>query len=422
MTRSALRLLLTFGIALSSPLEAGAQSVAMSGAYGESNGRVVKLPLNPPRTACTQMQNARCHYGEQVVYSVPFRPPTEVDPLAGPSGGVGVSGAGVRIIDGGLAVGSNFTVPPDAFRQDAGHQFTPIVGRGLLLQLETTLSFTMPAASRALNPPSGTRVFQPDAWDAPGNGQTGRGAGTTTPISLGTQTTHNVTVRYKAGPNAFGGTMAALQDGEGRLYVKVATPLGSNGTNNATRPWVGALSLGDGIPDNAMTDFGAGWGYTRMNIRGGGLIKNLVGLAPPCTAATPPAPAGCGLVTNFSGFTLATVPTSETTKHLFAWTTGTVEVLLAETIGGFPADQLLTAMGYDTTSMTLSGGTVRNLGMVAGSFTRRVNQGAARNSQQIAGLDLRFTPEPGATVALLVGGAALAWVGGRRETPRRGRE
>ncbi|MFK7897732.1 MAG: hypothetical protein AB8G23_17990 [Myxococcota bacterium] len=394
------------------PMHAAAQTVAMSGEYGASHGRSVNFPINPPRTVCTNTQNARCHYGEQLFPTVPS---TIVDPLAGPASGVGVPGAGIRVIEGGLNVGDVFTLPPGAFRQAAGPQFTPIVDNVVVRQLDTSFAFSMPAASRAVGPPPATRVFQPNAWNAPGNGQTGRGAANTTPISTGTQATHEITVRYKAGLNAFGGTMAAMQDGEGRIYLE-GPVMGSVG-NPATMPWIGTNQFGDGILNNPITRFGAGWNYTRMYEHATGIIKNLGGLAPPCTAATPAAPAGCGLVTNFSGFTIGTIPAEDVTRHVFAWTTGTVEVLQGGTIGGFPSEQLLTAMGYDTTSTTLSGGTVRNIGLVAGAFTRRTSSLGTpfRNGHEIVGLDMQFAPEPGATAALSIGVAGLMLLAARRE-------
>lgn len=401
------------------PASVSAQSVAMSGEYGSSDGRTFNFPLNSPRTNCTQAQNARCHYSERVF---PNLGQTTVDPLAEPSSGVGVPGAGVRLIDGDLGVGDVFTLPPGAFRQEAGHRFTPIVNDILFRQLDTSFASSMPAASRAVNAPAATRIFQPNAWNAPGNGQTGRAAANTTPISIGTQTGNDITIRYSAGPNAFGGTMAALRDGDGREYFSGPLISGTIGGNTSTTPWVGTRPLGDGVPNNPNTQFGAGWNYTRMSAWPGGVLKNLGGLAAPCTTATPPSPAGCGLVTDFTGFTIGTFPGRNLTRHVFAWTTGTVEVHLGGTQGGVPVNQLLTAMGYDTTSMTLSGATVRNIGLVAGAFTRRTNVGSpfSQNGHEIIGLDMRFTPEPGATGALLVGMGVLALAGARREPRIRG--
>jgi hypothetical protein len=90
-------------------------------------------------------------------------------------------------------------------------------------------------------------------------------------------------------------------------------------------------------------------------------------------------------------------------------------VLFAGTLGGFPADQLLTAMGYDSTSRTTAGGGVRNIGLVAGSFTLRNAPGSgSRNFHQVVGLDMQFTPEPKSTAALGVGLGLLVILWDRR--------
>lgn len=383
-----------------------AQTVAMRGEYGASIGRLINLPLNPPKLPCVQTQQARCIFGEVDggAGGIP-------DPLAEPLNGVGVDGAGIRIIPGGLDVGAPFTIPPGAFRQAAGPQFTPIVNNLAVIQLDTTFTFSMPAAERAVNPPAATRIFQPDAWSAPGNGQTGRTAASTTPISTATQNVHDITLRYKAGPNAFGGTMASLLDGEGRIYL-LGRDTGSG--NPTSMPWIGTARLGDGIPGNSVTRAGAGWDYTAMAAQAPGIIRNFGGIAPPCTVATPPSPAGCGLVTNFTGSTIGPLPPATSTRHLFAWTTGTVEVFLTKTFAGFQYDQLLTGMGYDTTSMTSAGATVRNIGLVAGSFTHRNSAGSSASNHQIVGLDMRFTPEPSNAAALVAGLAGLALIANRR--------
>ena len=99
---------------------------------------------------------------------------------------------------------------------------------------------------------------------------------------------------------------------------------------------------------------------------------------------------------------------------MHAYTTGTVAVVFSGTVGGFPADQLLTGMGYDTVS---GAGTtaVRNIGMVAGSYTLRNSAGPpARSGQQIIGVDMQFTPEPTATAALIGGIGLLGFLARRR--------
>ncbi|MFK7898829.1 MAG: hypothetical protein AB8G23_23550 [Myxococcota bacterium] len=390
----------------------------MSGEYGASNGRLVNLPLNPPSLPCDPQQSARCHSARVDQGMGPV-----LDPLGEPGSGVGVPGAGVRIIDGGLDVASPFSLPPGAFSQDAGPQFAPVLGDyPSVVQLNTTLTFSLPASSRAVNPPSATRLFRANGWNAPGHGQAGRMAATTTPISAETQFTHDITLRYKAGPNAFGGTMAALQNGSGQLFLAATEPFNSatGSVNTSTYPYIGTNPLPQPVPNSPGTRHGAGWDYTRMGNGAQGIIRNLGGLAPPCTASLPPAPAGCGLVTDFTGFTIAVIPSAVTTHHLYAWTTGTVEVLLTGTLGaGVPNDQLLTAMGYDTISTSASGQVVRNIGLVAGSYTLRTSPGGARSGHQIIGLDMRFTPEPQTTAALVIGLGLLSALGAGRPARQR---
>ena len=380
-----------------------AQNVAMSGEYGESSGRLVNIPINPPKAVCTNTFSARCHAGAR--NGVP-------DQLLEPSSGVPVGGAGVIIMPGGLAEGDRFTIPTLAFIQDAVHKFTPVINNIAIVQLDTTLTAAMPRFERKQNPQTGTRVFRPNAWSRPGNGQTGRIAANTTPISTATQATHAITLKYIAGQRAFGGTMANLLDGDGKLYLTGPALMSSFGSP-ATRPWVGTNALADGIQGNLNTRNGAGWGYTRMGAQQSGVIRNLQVIAPPCTQEVPPAPAGCGLVSNFlgNGFTIAAIPGATSTKFMHPWTTGTVSILFTGTQGGFPNNQLLTGMGYDSTSMT---GAVRNIGMVAGSYTLRNSAAGTLSGQQMIGVDMTFTPEPGATVALIGGLGLLGFLARRR--------
>ncbi len=404
-----LRAAVTLSFLLSTAGVAQAQ-VAMSGEYGESSGRIVNIPLNPPRALCTNAATARCHQG-----SIDFGGGPSADQLSEPASGVGVDGAGVVIMPGGLAVGDQFTIPPLVFRQEPAGvvQFTPVIGSPAIVQLNTTLTAAMPATARVTSPQSGTRIFRANAWNQPGNGQTGRVAANTVPISGATQTVHEITLTYTAGANAFGGTMANLLDGDGSLFLTGVALMSSIG-NPATRPWVGTNMLSDGIAGNLQTRNGAGWGYTRMGAQSAGVIRNNAGLSAPCTQDNPPAPAGCGLVTDFVGTTIGTIPSATSTKFMHAYTTGTVSVSFTGTVGGFGANQILTGMGYDTVS---GAGTtaVRNIGMVAGSYTLRNSTGAPnRSGQQVIGVDMQFTPEPTATAALLGGIGLLGFLARRR--------
>ncbi|MGY8736680.1 MAG: PEP-CTERM sorting domain-containing protein, partial [bacterium] len=79
-----------------------------------------------------------------------------------------------------------------------------------------------------------------------------------------------------------------------------------------------------------------------------------------------------------------------------------------------------TGMGYDSIAATPTamGGAQRNVGLVAGSYSKRTSQGgqSLEMNTQIAGVDLRFTPEPGASIALLSGLGLLGALGVRRRS------
>ncbi|MCR9093584.1 MAG: PEP-CTERM sorting domain-containing protein [bacterium] len=391
--------ILTMALGLSA-FTATAQTVAMSGQYHQSSGRTVNLPINP-LTPCDPSQSARCH-GAGVNGGTPA--------YVEPSSGVPVAG-GHRIIPGGLGVGDAFTVPTDAFTQPGVRSSTPILNNVAILQLDTTFSYAGPASGRARTPAPLTRVMSAMNWTKPGAGQAGRLAANTTPLDPATQTEFFVGLSFDAGPNEFGGTMAMLLAGSGRVYLN-GVILGSAAGATSTRPWVGTNPVG-GSPTFRTRD-GAGWGYTTMGGQPPGVIINNAGFAAPCTQEFPPGPAGCGLVTDFTGTTIGTIPAATSTRWLYPWTTGTVEVVRTGTVGGNPFNQTLTGMGYDTTSMTTGGGTVRNIGLVTGGYYRRTSASGVDNLFTVTGMDLQFVPEPGALASLVFGVGCLGALTHRR--------
>ncbi len=102
------------------------------------------------------------------------------------------------------------------------------------------------------------------------------------------------------------------------------------------------------------------------------------------------------------------------TRHLFAWTTGTVSNLVNALRPQGVFTNTITGMGYDTIGTSRFGAPQRNVGLVAGSYTIRTSTGTGETniSIQTIGLDLQFAPEPQPTIGLigvlgLLGGLAV---------------
>ncbi|MBY0399718.1 hypothetical protein K2X89_05445, partial [Myxococcota bacterium] len=347
---------LVAAVAISLSAPAGeAQTVAMYGEYHESNGIIVNIPQNPPVVACvpppllaappshftvdglrslqhldlrpTGVNDARCHDREQHInFNV-----TAMGVFKKPR--VGVRGA--RLIDnpsGGLAVGDPFTIPPFAFQQNLGRQ-VGIVLNNVTRQVDTTFIAAMPGIDRnGPNPgpapagsytiktvgqlapvPALTRMFSQMNWQNPGNGQNnGRAVGfaaranaNTTHVNAQAGGNEKVRVRYVAGPRQFGGTMALLLDGTGRLYFCCPQVDGQIPPifipNAATQPF----PVGDNEQGFRRRN-AAGWDLTVPGIQLPGKFKGYQGnfftpmgaprVAPRCTQTADPLsllPLGC---------------------------------------------------------------------------------------------------------------------------------
>ena len=149
-----------------------------------------------------------------------------------------------------------------------------------------------------------------------------------------------------------------------------------------------------------------------------GRLKALQSIGPVCAITPPPTPDGCNEVNNFdtNGFTIVLIGAATSTRHLFAWTTGTVSIVRTALRPPFTVIDTLTGMGYDTLGISNLGGPQRNVGLVAGSYTIRTSDatGETNISPQMIGANLRFAPEPQATLSLLSGLALLGVLGARR--------
>jgi hypothetical protein len=456
---------------------AQAQYVSMSGEYTEANGPIVNIPVNQPLQLCKvagtgfdpNINDARCRGADDSrgIPGITYQQPVSGVPVRDPA---------QPTVVGGLGVGEEFKIPPFFFSQQppsgpAIIQGGPVIGAAVDW-ISSAYYAQMPNVARGLRPNlaangtvtpnlDNTRVFK--AWPAgPIPGQTGRELEPTAMTTGGaTQVVHAMnntgsadigTMTYTEGPNRFGGTMALLLDGFSDLTVR-AFGVFDGYFPTAVRPVVAMQRAGEyasGGATNYNTRNGVGW---EVPILGGQGIAPAIGLVN--TVGTracdfgilPPQPVGCNEpvqlpillattlgktvdpTTNPNGLTRyaansayfklldTIIPPATSTKYVFPFTTGTVAIVVNANRGsnGGTFVETLTGMGYDTVT---TAGNVRNVGLVAGSYTNRTSDGNTVLNSQILGMNLQFTeipvPEPGSTVALIAGVGLLAAAARRR--------
>jgi hypothetical protein len=387
----------------------------------------------------------------------------------GPS--FGVYGAQNINAPNGLNEDGTFTVPPLAFQQRLGKQVGQVLNSSVR-QLDTTFTAAMPGTNRNTNagvpwkfytttvaggrgafistngafvPNADTRVMKARTFNATNvvaHGQNNGLATTdanyqyrqaTNTVVNDTYAADEVAVTYTNAGGAFGGTMTILLDGTGRLYLASAgidALFDPPASPNFLAPIIGTNPVGDTIPGFNDRN-GAGFGYTVIGRQLPGKFKAYGAAVPainPLAASSPNAqgnPCGatafnstCNLVAiDFDdplvGVTVAPLAGATSTKFMFPWTAGTVSIVRTGPRLGVLRQLTQTGMGYDSTT---TGGN-RNVGLVAGSYTKRIDGNGVENiNSQMAGADLQFTPEPGATVALISGLGLLGALAARRRS------
>jgi hypothetical protein len=442
--RGAMAFILLLGLA-------GATSAQVNrpftGQWFQNRGPLVDIPINGGPVPCNGFAPGAVRSGC-------------IGNLRPVSGGV-PNTASAYVIDNGGSPAS-FTVPPFVFKQNAGTQSVPVQGVPTVVRLTTTLSLNAPGTTSPNGLPPGSRKFLKNAptqdpgqalraaanfnWcpGAPGNptcpasitlfgttvggfpnGQCFRPGVNCIPLTPGGYTTGGsvpirakppnysyagasfpALVRYKAGPNAFGGTMALLLSGPGVVTVK-GGPLGTyGGVSLAARQPFG----GTGFEAQ-----GRGYSATDTDLLSSNPIYLGFNIPTPCTGMLgSPLMAGgmtvttCDVITG-TGPVVGAIPATTNLNVGFPWTTGTVYALVTGTVAGSPATTLLTAMGTDNRNALGSG----YITLVAGGVANR-----ALSGQQFSNLDVVtfHLPEPGATLLL---GAGLAMLGVLYQVRRR---
>ena len=354
--------------------------------------------------------------------------PTTFNPNVGAAptkGGIPALPAGRATVNPGAAPRS-FTVAPDGFGQNLGRQIVAVAVAPTVIQLASTFSLlgpinravaqtvTSPLGSTAFIPagPANDRNFRANAW----LGQAGRIAANFTWCPAGTQNPactraanagvtgtypYNGLIRYRAGTNAFGGTMAMLLGGTGNVSVKVGPPTGGGAQQIAHQP-VGGVGL---------QHPGAGYAYMDTAMLGAAPGHPSYVLNFPCTNPLPAQPAGCSqIVSSPPSTNPAALPASTNINLGMPWTTGTVTAINTGP-AILPMSTTLTAMGSDSRDPMGAG----NITLVAGGLSHRPLSGLNFSAMDV--VTMTFVPEPSSgLLALTVLGVLSALR--RRESVR----
>jgi hypothetical protein len=422
-----LRLIGAIALMVVGTTAAQAQFVTMGGQYTESNGFVVNIPNNQPNVICgaggninaTPVNDARCHGVRRTIYQPAFGPLNFATPQTGVP-----TRATVPTIMGGLNAGDTFTVPTGFFGQTpptfgVNDEAGPVINNAVIW-ISSGFTGRMPAAARAVNPPASTRIMRKQG-NGPIAGQPLRPTGAPAVRNVvmippaGSSDTGSVT--YTEGPNKFGGTMAVLLDGVADLYIKTAAFDAYFPT--AYTPVLGVQHVGDPTV-SLMERNAAGWDYGVLGGQIAGVVYGPTGTGiSPCPLVLPATPPNCNQPPPFSNYSMKVLdvgnflPAATSTKKMFPWTTGSVTMVVHAVRGASGTfTETLTGMGYDDDSV--SG--VRNVGLVAGSYTARTAGTGKELASQVVGINIQFTPEPASAIALFAGVGLLGFAAARRRS------
>ena len=312
---------------------------------------------------------------------------------AAPSqGGIPARPAAQVIVNPGPAPKS-FTVVPSGFGQARGPQTAAVAVAPTVIQLGSTFVLNGPAnRTTGTGAPANDRNFRPNAhlaqagrmganftWCPPGTASGVHFPACTAPGNAGTTSPgtglNNGLVRYRAGTNAFGGTMAMTLSGNATVTIALSPSIPSGAIAHQPVAGMGFQHPGAGYAVLDIDAFGPSPGHPSH-------MLNF-----PCTNALPAQPAGCSQIFSQGPQTTpSALPSDANSNWGFPWTTGTVTVLNTETQLGTPRTTTLTAMGSDSRNAMGAG----NITLVAGGTTYRI--GAGQNFSALDVVTMTISP------------------------------
>lgn len=346
-------------------MAANARNLSMTGEWFMNRGPLIDIPTNGGQVPCGGGAPNGCM--------------NNLKPILG-----GIPGAGSVV---GVAPGPapTFTVPPDAFGQALGKQVAAVPFVPTVVQLSSTWTLMGPVTLSNTKVPAPNRkaAFMKNAWLAdPGQANRLQKSftwcfGTGAPPHNCTNSTagpYTGQVKYNnSNPNAFGGTMAMILNGNGVVSVLAGGP-----------SLLGHAIAGPGTPGNPQHP-GRGYASFDTDVLQSGPVHFGFMTNPPCTVTLPALPVGCGQVTS-SGPVVGAIPADSQWNWGFPWTTGTVTAMNVQTNQGQGGTTTMTGMGTDSRTAWGAG----KITLVAGGATRRKSQNADYSAVDI--VTMTFAP------------------------------
>lgn len=367
--------------------QAQGRTLSMSGEWFQNRGPLVDIPANGGARLCVPGGLVRTGC---------------VNNLRPANGGIPAAPQPVNVTGFGPA---GFTISNNAAFAQAGgsanRQTVPVNGIPTVIQLASQFSLAGPGLTSMAG---GAATFQANAFSndplqaarlGPNFTWCPPGGACTTPTYSQTYGAYRAVIKYTAGVNAFGGTMAMMLRDTGVVSVNIGP---------ASQPRVlHQLVGGTTNPTFAPQMGGAAYAAFRQLTLAPGPVYSSYKIGTPCTSGfgVEPSPPGCGKITSQGAF-LFSAPSSINRDFGMPWTTGTVHV--RNLPGPVPTNDpstTFTVMGSDNRTPLGRG----QITLVAGATTERIPSGNHFGALEVVSMNFSAPSTP-----LLSGPAILAMV------------